>query len=267
MIGQIWNNLLHSLNCSSDKFVLLLTDAAPYMKTAGHILEPLYPNLFHVTSMEFEECSTVHKRSSCGRGDFVNNDDVEAVELAIQALNEEGILRTTRNVYKIVSRSHSTVGKIMKKNLFFKPCKIQTCQFLTATHKIQRLQFCERFLCKVQNDSSFLDRVIFSDESYFSLSGLVNKQNTRFWRNSKPTPVETKRFDKKVFVWIGFSTLFKIPPVIISNSTLTQTSYIEMLKSEVVPFLKSKRVWKKSVLQQDGAKPHTSNFKKVFSRW
>ena len=33
-----------------------------------------------------------------------------------------------------------------------------------------------------------------------------------------------------------------------------------MLKSEVVPFLKSKRVWKKSVFQQDGAKPHTSNF-------
>ena len=75
---------------------------------------------------KFEECSTVHKRSSCGRGDVVNNDDVEAVELAIQALNDEGILPTTRNVGKIVSRSHSTVGKKMKKIFFlnhkkFKP--------------------------------------------------------------------------------------------------------------------------------------------------
>ena len=58
---------------------------------------------------KIEECSTVHKRSSCGRGDVVNNDDVEAVELAIPALNDEGILPTTRNVGKIVSRSHSTV--------------------------------------------------------------------------------------------------------------------------------------------------------------
>ena len=105
---------------------------------------------------KFEQYGTIHNRSSSGRGDVVKSDDIEAVELSIQALNNEGILPTTRSVGTIVSRSHSTVGKIMKKNLFLKPYKIQTCQFLTAAHKEQRLRFSKIFLIQFRTIRRFL---------------------------------------------------------------------------------------------------------------
>ena len=110
----------------------------------------------------------------------------------------------------------------MRKELKLKPYKIQTCQVLTNLNKIKRVAFSEKFLTCVKNDKSFLDRVIFSDEAYFSLIGLVNKQNTRFWGDSKPSPIETKRFDEKVLVWTGFCRKLKLPIVIVSSRTLDQ---------------------------------------------
>ena len=45
----------------------------------------------------------------------------------------------------------------------------------------------------------------------------------------------------------------------VGNQTLNKTWKIEFLYSVTVPYLK-RRVWKKSIFQQDGARPHTSNY-------
>ena len=47
---------------------------------------------------------------------------------------------------------------------------------------------------------------------------------------------------------------------VISPQTLNQTVYIDLLSEKIVPILKCKRIWRKSIIQQDGPKPHTSNF-------
>ena len=39
-------------------------------------------------------------------------------------------------------------------------------------------QYCRR---ELRNDAEYLERIIFSDECTFSLSGSVNKQNCRIW--------------------------------------------------------------------------------------
>ena len=93
--------------------------------------------------------------------------------------------------------------------------------------------FSEKSLSCVKNDKSFLDRVIFWDKAYFSLSGLINKQNTRFLADSKPSPIERKRFDGKVLVWTGFSWKLKLPIVIVSSHTLDQCEHSELLTNEV----------------------------------
>ena len=108
----------------------------------------------------------------------------------------------------------------MRKELKLKPYKIQTCQVLKNLNKTRRVAFSERFLTCVKNDKSIDDREIFSDEAFFS--SLINKQNTRFWGDSKPSPIENKRFDEKVLVWTGFSQKLKLPIVIVSSPTLDQ---------------------------------------------
>ena len=57
-----------------------------------------------------------------------------------------------------------------------------------------------------------------------------------------------------------FSRKLKVLIVIVSSHTLDQCACIEFLTNEVVPYLKGKRAWRKSIVQQDGARPHTSNF-------
>ena len=61
-------------------------------------------------------------------------------------------------------------------------------------------------------------------------------------------------------MWTGISRKLKLPIVIVSSLTLDQYTYIELLNNEVVPYLKSKRAWRKSIQQQDGARQHTLNF-------
>ena len=108
-----------------------------------------------------------------GRGDAVNDIDTDSVKCAMNIFKDQNILPTTRNIGKEVSRT--TVYKIMKKQLKMKLYKLQTCQTLTEQHTRNRFAFSEKFLLSIGKNSSFLDNDI-----YFSLSGLVNKQNTRF---------------------------------------------------------------------------------------
>ena len=58
----------------------------------------------------------------------------------------------------------------MRKELNLKAYKIEMCQILTNLHKTNSVAFSEKFFACVKNDKSFLDRVFFSDEAYFSLS-------------------------------------------------------------------------------------------------
>ena len=77
-----------------------------------------------------------------------------------------------------------------KKEIKFKPYKIQTAQRLTDVHRQRRLNFSKTFLSKVSDYDSFLNRVIFFDEAYFSLDGIVIRQNNRFWEVEKLEVVE-----------------------------------------------------------------------------
>ena len=89
----------------------------------------------------------------------------------------------------------------MRKELKLKLYKIQTCQVLTNLNKTKRVVFSEKFLTCEKNDKSFLDRVIFSDEAYFILSGLVNKQNTGI--GAILSQVQLKRKDSMKRFWCG----------------------------------------------------------------
>lgn len=51
MICQIIDDVLKKINANRNKFVLLISDAAPYMISAGKTLKNLFPRLFHITCL------------------------------------------------------------------------------------------------------------------------------------------------------------------------------------------------------------------------
>lgn len=209
---------------------------------------------------KFKKYGMVNDLPRSGRGDAVCDEDIEAVREACDRLQSLGDLPTTKNIGQETGRSSGCVWNIMKKKLGWTAYKIQTTQLITDVNKQKRLTFANRFLQQFSGDA--LSNVVFSDESYFSVSGVVNRQNTRFWGEERPSDAtcEVKRYDEKIMVWAAFSKSLKLPIVLLPNGTLNQNGYIEMLENEVVPFLKSKRKWRNTVFQQDGARPHTSDF-------
>ena len=96
--------------------------------------------------------------------------DTESVKCAMNIFKDQNILPTTRNIGKEVGSSHTTVWKMMKKQLKMKLYKLQTCQILTEQHKRNHFSFSENFLASIVKNYSFLDH-FFSYEAYFSLSG------------------------------------------------------------------------------------------------
>ena len=92
---------------------------------------------------------------------------------AMNIFKDQNILPTTRNIGEEVGRSHTTVWKIMKKQLKMKPYKLLTFHTLTEQHKRNRFAFSENFLGSIGKNSSFFDHVIFYDEAYFSHLWLI----------------------------------------------------------------------------------------------
>jgi hypothetical protein len=74
--------------------------------------------------------------------------------------------------------SHVTVWRILRKRLACKPYRLQLLQALTPKDHNLRHDFCWEFQERIQEGA---DKLVFSDEECFHLSGKVNLHNVRIW--------------------------------------------------------------------------------------
>ena len=101
-------------------------------------------------------------------------------------------------------------------------------------------------------------RLICSDEAYFCLTEVANKQNNRLWLKSRPTEgIEQPLYDQKVLVWCAMSSERIYGPHFF-ESTVNQYNYLNMLKNFFWPKV-VREDYKIYYFQQDGASPHTCN--------
>lgn len=131
----------------------------------------------------------------------------------------------------------------------------------------RRLQFCESIDAYVNQNPHFLDNIIFSDESTFSLHGEVHKQNVRYWASENPHWYQETHTQnpQKLNVWIGFARDRILGPYFFDGN-LNSAMYLDFLRFELIPSLAvlypneedpdipDRNVW----FQQDGAPPHYS---------
>ncbi|GBO08858.1 hypothetical protein AVEN_189419-1 [Araneus ventricosus] len=91
-------------------------------------------------------------------------------------------------------------------------------------------------LHRIDVDNDFLQRIIFTDEATFHVSGHANKHTTRIWGSENPHfIIETVRDSPKVNVWCGLMADRVIGPFFFAESTVTKEVYLDMLQLFAIP--------------------------------
>lgn len=147
--------------------------------------------------------------------------------------------------------SSTTIHRILKSDLKFKPYKTQTRQLLSVNAKLKRFQFANDF------DTSLLNNIWFSDESYFYLNPNASK-NAFIWSKTKPLHnfVQKPSHSAKILVWMAISHHGVFWRQIEGN--MNTERYINLLKNDFFPYLTSRNLINTCTFMQDGAPCHTS---------
>lgn len=170
----------------------------------------------------------------------------------------EAFLRSPRKSVRRASvETHipqTTVWRILRKRLRFKPYKLQLVQALREGDKRKRKEFCVEMLDKLEEDD-FDDRLVFSDEATFHTSGKVNKHNVRIWGEENPHgTVEHERDSPKVNVFCAISKKKVYGPFFFEGN-VNGDVYLQMLQNWLIDQLIENED-ESFIFQQDGAPPH-----------
>lgn len=150
-----------------------------------------------------------------------------------------------------------TVRKVLRKRLHLYAYKVQIVQELKPNDKPRRKDFAELMLARINMDDTYLDKVCFSDEATFYISGKVNRHNVQIWGSENSHEVrEHIRDSPKVNVWCGLLCNKVIGPFFFCENTVNSQVYLDLLERFVFPQLQE---FQPNILfQQDGAPPHWS---------
>lgn len=212
------------------------------------------PNNSTITRLiaRFRECGSVADRKRTGRPAILTDAKLDEVRNAM-------LRSPSKSLRRLSSHSQISYGSAQKamKKLKLRAYHVRSVQELKEPDKEKRLLYCRWFRTFVDtNNIVQLDRVFFTDEAWFHLSGYVNSQNTRIWSTENPHVFhETPLHCLKIGVWCAVSRRRIVGPIFYEgtvNSIVYQdiiTQFISLLEND------ERYCW----LQQDGATCHTSN--------
>lgn len=135
----------------------------------------LSPSTVSYTMNRFDQTGSIHDRKRSGRPKSAVNDEIATAVLGSIEHNPHSTLRSLSNSSGI---STGSVWNILSKYRYH-PYKMQILHKLKEADYPLRLNFCNRFLNTAQSDPEFTKKVLWTDESLFSLNGWMNKQNYR----------------------------------------------------------------------------------------
>jgi len=138
--------------------------------------------------------------------------------------------------------SKTTVWRVLRKRLVFKPYGIQMVQQLSDENHRRRLDFCLQLQDLMSSDDHFLEKVQFSDEATFYVSGAVKHRNVRIWGSENPHAyVENQHDSPKVNVVCAISSQKVYGPFFFAEETVTGMTYLDMLQLWLMPQLQTYR--------------------------
>jgi hypothetical protein len=134
--------------------------------------------------------------------------------------------------------------------------KVQILQELKSEDNPRRHNFACDMLDRTA-DPNFLINIMFSDETIFHVSGVINRHNVWIWGSQQLHSImEHVQNSQKVNVWRGVMCNMTIRPFLFAKKTVTGSSYLDMLQLYAFPQLE--HLQPNVFFQQDGAPPHWS---------
>jgi hypothetical protein len=108
-------------------------------------------------------------------------------------------------------------------------------------------------------EDGFMERLIFSDEATFHISGKVNRSNIRIWGTEHPhAMIEHQRDSEKANVFCAVSRKKVHGPFFFNEATVSDDSFLNMLENWLLPELNSNS--SDYIPQLDGATFETAPF-------
>ncbi|GFV51260.1 uncharacterized protein TNCV_2174471 [Trichonephila clavipes] len=165
----------------------------------------------------------------------------------------------------------SSVRNILRRILQLYPYKLQSCHELLPANTAQRESFAKWAFSKMEQDSTWIFNILWTDEAHFSLHGNVNNHNCPIWVTREYT--QKPLHSPKGTAWCGFTGSFIIGPFFFEtqcpvNGWITETvnahRYLTLLRETLVPCVIQQGQISNVTFMQDGATSHTANPVKVF---
>ena len=149
--------------------------------------------------------------------------------------------------------------QMMLKDLNYKPYIPRLVHGLIEDDGDRRLQFCEIFVNQCEATPNLLDKIVWSDEAQFKLSGCVNRHNCTYWSSSDNPhwTVEHQLNQPGITAWAGVSSGGIVGPFFFQE-TVTGPNDLDTLRTDAVPALKHRNDFDELYFQQDGAPAHVA---------
>lgn len=222
-----------------------------YKKQKDIKKNPCKPQAITKLVKKFEETYSLLDAPRSGRPSLQEN-RTEAILDALQSTANEFHSSSIAKVSDKTGIPWSSVQRILRQKCKLYPYKLRLVQNLTELDKKARMRFATWLL----ENNSLIPNILWSDETYFSLDGEINRHNCRIWSAMKPDEVlSTCLHPQKVCVWMGFTATFSLKPFFF-QSTVTSGNYLMMVREHVRPQLAKKRKLSSVIYMQDGAPPH-----------
>ena len=204
---------------------------------------------------KFERTGSVATAEKSGRKKTVNTEENQ-MTVALAFVNSPK--KSTRRAAEELGIDRSSLRRILK-SLKMKPYRPALLHGLLEDDPDRRLQFCETLNdFSLNEDPEILNKIIWSDEATFKLSGHINRHNCVYWSHENPHLVlEKQNKQPGVTVWGAISTRGVIGHVFF-DGTVNGENYLEMLRNFLLPALQARNDFAELYFQQDGAPPHYS---------
>lgn len=186
-------------------------------------------------------------------------EDMEEIEEDVLAMFDEDPSTSTRQVGRQLHVNHVLVWRILRGHQFH-PYHIQKVQALNPADYPRRIDFCEWFLARVE-DNQFPRVLLVTDEAHFSRDGILNYHNHHEWRQLNPhaTSVRSHQQQFSLNVWCGIVGNHLLGPHFLPPR-LNGEAYLTFLRDtlpellEDIPLALLRDMW----FMHDGAPPHFS---------
>ncbi|KAJ8911709.1 hypothetical protein NQ315_013171 [Exocentrus adspersus] len=142
-----------------------------------------------------------------------------------------------RNIALESNLSKSGVQKIIKKHKYH-DYKVKPVQTIHPGDNERRLQFCNWFRDEIREDHDVPCKILWSDESLFTNSGIFNRRNKHFYATQNPYLIQEVRSQIRfsLNVWCGLLNNNLLGPYFIQGN-LTGQTYLNFMQNDLEDIL------------------------------